>query len=135
MNSKQKGKRGELELAHEFEKYGYDARRGQQFCGLEGNADVVGLPGLHIECKRDERTQSMALIMAMNQSVKDARNGEIPIVAHRKNRGRWMVTLELDAFMGVYMLAGDYSMARGMKVDELLARALTVARETYRSGE
>lgn len=52
MNSREKGKRGERELAGELRRHGYDARRGQQYCGANGDADVVGLPGLHIECKR-----------------------------------------------------------------------------------
>lgn len=30
---REKGKRGERELAGVFREYGYDARRGQQYCG------------------------------------------------------------------------------------------------------
>jgi hypothetical protein len=55
MNSRNKGKRGELEAAHLLQKYGYDARRGQQFAGINGDADVVGLPGIHLEVKRVEK--------------------------------------------------------------------------------
>ena len=51
MNSNQKGKKGERELAAILKSYGYeDSRRGQQYCGSNGDADVVGLPGIHIEC-------------------------------------------------------------------------------------
>ena len=53
MNSKQKGKRGELELAKKLQEYGFEARRGQQYSGIGGD-DVVGLEGVHIECKRVE---------------------------------------------------------------------------------
>ena len=42
---REKGKRGERELAGILRDYGYDTRRGQQFCGSDGSADVVGLPG------------------------------------------------------------------------------------------
>ena len=52
---REKGKRGERELAGILRDYGYDTRRGQQFCGSDGSADVVGLPGIHIECKRVEK--------------------------------------------------------------------------------
>ena len=52
--SRNKGKRGELELSHVLQEYGFDARRGQQYAGINGDADVVGVPGLHIECKRVE---------------------------------------------------------------------------------
>ena len=48
MNSKQKGARGERELSSKLKEYGYETRRGQQYCGANGDADVVGLPGIHI---------------------------------------------------------------------------------------
>jgi len=54
MNSKRKGKRGELELAKKLQEYGFNTRRGQQYAGLGGD-DVVGLEGIHIERKRVER--------------------------------------------------------------------------------
>lgn len=96
MNSRQKGARGERELAHLLREYGCDTRRGQQYCGANGDADVVGIPGLHIEAKRVEH---LNLEAAMKQSVHDARKDEIPVVMHRKNRSEWMVTLRLDDFM------------------------------------
>ena len=46
--SRDKGKRGERELAGKLREYGYDCRRGQQYAGANGDADVVGLPGIHI---------------------------------------------------------------------------------------
>ena len=49
MNSRNKGKAGELELSKVLKTYGYDTRRGQQYCGANGDADVVGLPHIHIE--------------------------------------------------------------------------------------
>jgi len=96
MNSRDKGKRGELELAHELEKHGYNTRRGQQYCGANGDADVVGLPGFHIEVKRVEK---LNLENAMEQSISDAKEDEMPVVMHRKNRKPWLVTLELKDFM------------------------------------
>lgn len=98
INSKQKGKAGELELAHELQKYGYEARRSIQYCGANGDADVVGVPGLHIECKRVER---LNIQEAMKQSRNDAREGEIPVVMHRKNRDKWLVTLDLEEFIKI----------------------------------
>ena len=44
-----KGKRGEIELAKVLRAEGYNTRRGQQYCGAAGNADVIGLSGIHIE--------------------------------------------------------------------------------------
>lgn len=96
MNSRDKGKRGELELAHILQKRGYSARRGQQFCGADGSADVIGLDGYHIECKRVER---LNIDTAMQQSIRDAREGETPIVVHRRNKQKWLVTISLDDFL------------------------------------
>lgn len=98
-NSRRKGAEGERELAGKLREYGYDSRRGQQYCGANGDADVVGLPGIHIECKRVEK---LNLYDAMAQSVHDAKEGEVPSVFHRKNRCEWLVTLRFDDFMRMY---------------------------------
>ena len=99
MNSRNKGKRGELEAAHLLQEYGYDARRSQQFAGMNGDADVVGLPGMHIEVKRVEK---LNLENAMEQSARDARESEIPIVLHRKNRSEWLVSMSFSDWMKLY---------------------------------
>ena len=94
MNSRDKGKRGELELAKILKEYGYDTRRGQQYNGIGGD-DVVGLPGIHIECKRVEK---LNIYEAMAQSIRDSKGG-VPTVFHRKNNQKWLVTLPLEEFM------------------------------------
>lgn len=99
MNSRQKGARGERELAEKLREYGYEVRRGQQYSGANGDADVVGVPGLHIECKRVEK---LNLDDALAQSARDAREGETPVVMHRKNRTEWKVTMLLDDFMRIW---------------------------------
>lgn len=99
MNSKAKGGRGERELARVLQGYGYDAHRGQQFKGGVDSPDVYGLPGVHIECKRVERLNIME---AYQQAERDAQGLRIPAVFHRRNRGKWMVTLSLDNFMRLY---------------------------------
>lgn len=99
MNSRAKGAGGERELAKKLREYGYDCRRGQQFSGANGDADVVGLPGIHIECKRVER---LNLEDAMAQSMRDAREGEIPVVMHRKTRSPWLVTMTLEDWIEIY---------------------------------
>lgn len=99
MNSREKGKRGERELAKLLKEHGYEARRNQQYCGANGDADVIGLPGVHIECKRVEK---LNLDAAMEQARRDAREGEMPVVMHRKDRGDWKVTLSLEDFMKIY---------------------------------
>ena len=98
INSKRKGASGERELAKKLREYGYDCRRGQQYSGIEGE-DVVGLYGIHIECKRVNRIQ---LTDAYLQSKRDAQEGQIPIVCHRKDYEDWLVTLSLEDFMTIY---------------------------------
>lgn len=99
MNSRSKGARGELEIAHILQEYGYNARRGQQYSGANGDADVVGLPGVHIEVKRREQ---LNIHEAIRQATRDARPGEIPSVWHRKNNKKWLVTVTLEDFMRLY---------------------------------
>lgn len=101
MNSRRKGAEGEREIANILKNYGYDARRGQQYSGANGDADVVGLPGVHIEVKRVE---ALNIEKAMEQSKRDAR-GEIPAVFHRKNGKEWKATVRLEDFIKLYKQA------------------------------
>lgn len=98
-NSRAKGARGERELSSKLKEYGYETRRGQQYCGANGDADVVGLPGVHVECKRVEH---LNLYDAISQAKHDAKEGEIPTVFHRKDRCEWLVTMTLDDYMKMY---------------------------------
>lgn len=97
--SREKGKRGERELAKKLKEYGYEAKRVQQFCGSNGDADVDGLDGIHIECKRVEK---LNIYDAIAQSKSDARLGELPTVFHRKNNCEWLVTMPLEDWMKLY---------------------------------
>ena len=99
INSRRKGAEGEREIAHILQEKGFEARRGQQFCGKNGDADVVGLDGIHMEIKRVE---NLNIYNAMAQSKSDARDGEIPTVIHRRNRDEWKVTMLLDDFIEMY---------------------------------
>ena len=103
INSRAKGASGEREIAKILREHGYEnARRSQQYCGYNGDSDVVGLPGYHLEVKRVE---NLNLEKAMDQSIRDAKEGEVPIVAHRKNGKEWKVTLHLEDF--IKLLKGD----------------------------
>jgi hypothetical protein len=91
VNSCQKGKRGERAWRDELIAHGYNARRGRQFSGSPDSPDVVcpGLAGIHFEVKAVER---LNINEAMAQAVGDA-GDKIPVLAHRRNRGAWMVTM------------------------------------------
>lgn len=89
VNSRAKGKRGELSLAKVLREYGYDSHRGVQYKGGQDSPDVVGLPLIHIECKRVEQ---LNIYEAFEQSKRDA-GILIPAVMHRKNNYPWLVTM------------------------------------------
>ena len=104
INSKQKGARFERLLASKFREYGYDdARRTAQYCGNTGDAsDVIGLPGIHVEAKHQEK---MSLYEWMAQAKRDAEAGggnRLPAVFHKKNNAEILVTMELEDWMNLY---------------------------------
>ena len=101
VNSRAKGATGERELARKLNEYGFGTRRTVQYNGKaeEGKADLVGLKGIHIECKRVER---LNLYDAMSQAIHDAKDGEMPSVFHRKNHSEWLVTMRLPDWMELY---------------------------------
>lgn len=102
--SRDKGKRGEREVAGLLRARGLSARRGQQYNGSDGSADVVGLPGWHIEVKRVE---AFKLYDALAQAESDARKGETPVVFHRRNGKRWVAVLDAGDFLDLALGAPE----------------------------
>ena len=102
--SREKGKRGERMWASVCREHGFDARRTSQYCGKTGDAsDVIGLPNIHCEVKFVER---LNIYDAVDQSVRDAKDG-MPIVAHKKSRCGWLVTMPADVFFRLYRVLED----------------------------
>ena len=99
INSKEKGKRYERHVASLFRNEGYEARRSQQYAGINNDADVVGVPLIHIEAKHNER---LNIYDAIAQSKRDAREGEVPVVIHRKNNHNDLVTMEFSQWIKLY---------------------------------
>ena len=90
----------ERELAAVLREYGYDMERGGSMSFGEV-PDLVGLPGVHIECKRVER---LNVPEAMQQAVTDSQRFKdgMPALFHRRNRQPWLVTIRLEDFMQLY---------------------------------
>lgn len=104
LNSRDKGKVGERELARKLnELFGSECRRGQQYSGLDGS-DVVGLDGVHLEVKRVEK---LNVYSAIEQSERDSKETEVPVVFHRKNHKRWLVTCYLDDLPRLVGILGE----------------------------
>ena len=97
-----KGRRGELLWRDVCREHGFAAERGGQYYqrGCEV-ADVVGLPGIHIECKFCER---LNVRQAMEQSKRDAVGDELPILAHKTSRKEWLVTMRATDWFLLYRL-------------------------------
>lgn len=95
-----KGANGERELQEILRGRGFDVTRGgSQTYGTI--PDLVGLPGIHIEVKRQER---LDLLDAVRQAETDAArfNDGRPAVFHRRNRSPWLVTMTLDEWLVLY---------------------------------
>jgi hypothetical protein len=107
--SKEKGKRGEREFVHFCSQFDWLVdlvkslnmilRRGAQVKGTPDSPDVEGLPFLHMEVKRRERFDVYDFLQ---QAESEAGEGEIPIVACRKNRKKWLVVLSADVFFNEF---------------------------------
>lgn len=91
VHSRNKGVRGEREVAKVFTDAGLEVR------GLEGLGDhlivAAGNVTLHSEVKRQERVRIPEWIA---QAVSEAPAGTIPTVIFRQNRGRWYATIPLE---------------------------------------
>jgi hypothetical protein len=92
INSKRKGKAGELEFSAFLRERGFAARRGQQFAGGANSPDIMhDLPGnIHIECKR---CGSGSLYAWLKQAINDAGVDKTPVVMHRRNNQEWVAIL------------------------------------------
>ena len=96
--SRDKGKRGEREVAELLRDHGIPARRGVQYAGGNDSPDVIGLDGVHIEVKRSE---TLSLYSAMEQALTDAKAGDIATVWHRRSGRRWVVVLHAEDFIAL----------------------------------
>ena len=100
INSRQKGCRGEREFAKLLREHGYEAERGQQHAGGKDSPDVkTNMPKVHWEVKR---TEKLRLEDALEQSKRDAGDGELALVAHKKNRSNWVVIMDFEEFIEMY---------------------------------
>lgn len=105
MNSRAKGKRGELELAAFLREHKIEARRGVQFHGGSDSPDVVtALGDIHIECKRVEQGNPYDWLA---QAIRDADGLKVPLVAHRRNGQGWIGIMRLDDLLHILLNRRD----------------------------
>ena len=96
INSRQKGKRGELEAAAVWNRLvpRAHARRSQQHSGTESASDLIapGTPNLWLEVKR---CQALNLTAVM-EKAREQCGSLVPVVLHRRNESEWLVTFPLE---------------------------------------
>lgn len=92
INSNAKGKRGERALAQALNSLGFLCRRGQQFAGGQDSPDVVGIPGIHLECKH---ANQLRLKEWQEQATRDA-GANVPVIAHKYDRSGWWLMVPLE---------------------------------------
>lgn len=105
--AKAKGARGERLLRDYLNSFGLAVRRGYVFCR---ESDVVGMQGIHIECKFVEK---LNVRKAMEQAIEESekRKDGLPAVFWKVSRKPWLTIMRTEDFMTLYM------MARGKKDD------------------
>jgi len=93
-SQREKGKRGERAAAKALSAaLGVSARRGVQYKGGADSADLeVEIAGVHWEVKFVER-ESIRTWMAQ---ACDESGGQVPVVLHKRSRGEWLLTLQLE---------------------------------------
>ena len=99
-SSQRKGAAGERELAAMLSAAGYECQRGGSLSFGE-IPDVLGLPGIHSECKRVER---LNVGEAMEQAIRDSDRmlDGMPALFHRRNRKPWLVTMRMEDWLKLY---------------------------------
>lgn len=96
-----KGKRGELLLVHFLESMGLVVKRGYVWLN---QSDLVGLDGIHIECKFVE---ALNVRKALNQAIEEAekkRDG-LPTVFWKASRKEWVTVMRTEDWVKLYKMA------------------------------
>lgn len=107
VNSRDKGKRGELE-ARDMVRLQWDCPdcvRSAQVSGKFSSDLMYGPEGLHLEVKRYAK---IAACEFMEQAVRDARPGEIPVVLMRQNEGEWLLVVRFADSPGFASLLHEH---------------------------
>lgn len=99
-SSQRKGRNGELELTRILQEAGYPVRPGEPVSyGRE--PDLIGLPGIHIECKRCEQLRLSDWMAQAERDSKRFQDGA-PVVFHRRSRSPWLVTMKMADWLSLY---------------------------------
>lgn len=93
---RRKGAEGELEVAKLARARGFDCDRTPNSGGLRFRGDLYGDVPAHLEVKRQETARPW---LWFEQASSEAAEGELAVVAMRRNRSPWLALLELEALL------------------------------------
>lgn len=98
-----KGARGERMLRDYLNSFGVAVKRGYVFLR---QSDLVGLQGIHIECKFVEK---LNVRKAIDQAIQEAekRKDGLPAVFWKVSRKPWLTIMRTEDFMRIYMMARE----------------------------
>ena len=91
-SERDKGARGELEVAAIFRAYGFDCDRTPNSGGLRIKGDLIGSVPVHVEVKRQET----ARVWAWWEQASEESGPRRPVVAFRRSRSPWLAVVELE---------------------------------------
>lgn len=98
--AQRKGRNAEREFSELLNSYGFHTQPGQPL-NFGTCADVTGLPGIHLEIKRHEKT-SLTEWLRQSQTDADKFHDGIPVVAHRRSRQPWIISMTVENFIQLY---------------------------------
>lgn len=105
--SRDKGIRGEREVAAIFQTAGFDCNRVPNSGALRIKGDLYGKLPVHVEVKFAERWDIPGWL---GQAKAEAPQGVTPVLCFRRSRGEWYAALPLSAYIEI--LAASESQAR-----------------------
>lgn len=104
-NAQRKGKEGELKLMHFLLDHGLKVKRGYVWLN---QSDLIGLDGIHIECKFVE---SLNVRKALEQAIEESKKKKdgLPAVFWKRSRKEWVTVMRTEDWITLYKLArGNY---------------------------
>lgn len=107
VNSRDKGARGERLWRDKCKEYGFDAERTCQNQGNPGEDGDVRVRGMPFDFNHEVKwVEKLNLRGAFQQSLDDCDEDQMPIVAHKKNGQRWLVTMDGDNWFQIMCYVG-----------------------------
>lgn len=91
--SRDKGIRGEREVADVFRRHGFDCDRTPNSGGLRILGDLLGTVPAHLEVKRQETARPWPWFA---QASSEAPAGVMPVVAFRRSHSPWLAIITLE---------------------------------------